>query len=119
KEPPGVDLSSDGALRRCQLWCRRSRSVVARPHHPLVVFLDDLRWLDTETFGLLERLVTEPDVKNLLLIGAYRDNEVSPSHPLMRTVDAIRKANARVHSIVLAPLALDNIVRLVSETVRC
>ena len=58
-----------------------------------MLFLDDLQWLDTETFGLLEHLITEPEVKNLLLIGAYRDNEVSPSHPLMRTLEAIREAD--------------------------
>jgi predicted ATPase len=55
----------------------------------------------------------------LLLVGAYRDNEVSPSHPLLRTLGAIRKAGARVQEIVLAPLALDDIGQLVADAMRC
>ena len=58
--------------------------VFARPEHPLALFLDDLQWLDAATLDLLEDLLTRPDVRHLMLIGAYRDNEVSSAHPLMR-----------------------------------
>ena len=83
------------------------------------MFLDDLQWLDTATLELLERLITDPDVRHVLLIGAYRDNEVSSSHPLMRTLAAIRSDGARVQEIVLAPLGLDDVGRLVSDSLRC
>ena len=83
------------------------------------MFLDDLQWLDTATLELLERLITDPDVRHVLLIGAYRDNEVSSSHPLMRTLAAIRSDGARVQEIVLAPLGPDDVGRLVSDSLRC
>ena len=80
--------------RRFQLVFRRFLGVFARPEHPLALFLDDLQWLDAATLDLLEDLLTQPDVQHLLLIGAYRDNEVTSAHPLMRKLDAIRKAGA-------------------------
>ena len=61
---------------------RRFLGVFARPEHPLALFLDDLQWLDAATLDLLEDLLTQPDVQHLLLIGAYRDNEVDAAHPL-------------------------------------
>ena len=73
---------------------RRFIGVFARPEHPLALFLDDLQWLDAATLDLLEDLLTQPDVQHLLLIGAYRDNEVDAAHPLMRKLDAIRRAGA-------------------------
>ena len=66
-----------------------------------------------------EHLATHPDVRHLLLIGAYRDNEVGPSHPLLRTLEAIREAGARVEEIVLAPLGLDDVGQLVADAMRC
>jgi len=70
---------------------------------PLALFLDDLQWLDAATLDLLEHLATHSEVRHLLLVGAYRDNEIGPAHPLLRTLEAIRKAGARVQEIVLAP----------------
>jgi predicted ATPase len=56
---------------------------------PLALFLDDLQWLDPATLELLERLITDRDVRYLMLVGAYRDNEVSSSHPLTRTLPIV------------------------------
>ena len=85
KQPPVVELPPQEARGRFQLVFRRFLGVFARPEHPLALFLDDLQWLDTATLELLERLITDPDVRHVLFIGAYRDNEVSSSHPLMQT----------------------------------
>jgi predicted ATPase/signal transduction histidine kinase len=98
---------------------RRFLGVFATPEHPLALFLDDLQWLDTATLELLERLITDSDVRHVLLIGAYRDNEVSSSNPLMRTLAAIHDAGARVQEIVLAPLGLEDVERLVADALRC
>src|SRR5262249_44645593 len=87
--------------------------------HPLALFLDDLQWLDAATLELLEHLITGQEVKHLLLVGAYRDNEVNASHPLMRALDAIRKAGASMVEIVLAPLGLDDVGHLVADWRRC
>src|SRR5260370_42373473 len=76
-QPPVPELPPHDAQRRYQLAFRRFLAVFARPEHPLALFLDDLQWLDSATLDLLEDLLTQPDVQHLMLIGAYRDNEVS------------------------------------------
>ena len=106
KQPPVAELSPQDAQRRFQAVLRRFIGVFARPEHPLALFLDDLQWLDAATLDLLEDLLTQRDIRHLLLIGAYRDNEVDAAHPLMRKLDAIRRAGATVQDIVLAPLGL-------------
>src|ERR1700676_3970921 len=119
KQPPVPDLPPQDAHNRFQTVFRRFLGVFARKEHPLALFLDDLQWLDTATLDLLKHLVTHPEVRHLLLVGAYRDNEVRPSHPLLRTLEAIRKAGARVEEIVLAPLELDDVGRLIADALHC
>jgi predicted ATPase len=119
EQPPVPALPPQDAQRRFQLVFRRFIGVFARPEHPLVLFLDDLQWLDAATLDLLEDLLTQPDVRHLLLIGAYRDNEVDSSHLLMRKVKSIRDAGTRVQEIVLAPLAHDDLVQLIADSLRC
>ena len=119
EQPPVPDLSPQDAQRRFQTVLRQFIAVFARPEHPLVLFLDDLQWLDAATLDLLEVLLAQRDIRHLLLIGAYRDNEVDAAHPLMRKLDAIRQAGAAVHDIVLAPLTYDDLEQLISESLRC
>jgi PAS domain S-box-containing protein len=119
KQPPVPEIPPRDAQNRFQLVFRRFVGVFARPEHPLALFLDDLQWLDATTLELLEHLITEPEVRHLLLVGAYRDNEVSPSHPLVRTLEGIRKTGAKMQEIVLAPLGLDDVGRLVAESLHC
>jgi len=115
KQPPVPDLRPRDAQHRFYLVFRRFLGVFAKPEHPLALFLDDLQWLDAATLELLKHLITDPDVQHLLVVGAYRDNEVSPSHPLTQTLDAIRKVGARMQEIVLAPLRVDDIDQLVAD----
>ena len=115
KQPPVPDLLPQDARNRFQLMFRRFLSTFARPEHPLALFLDDLQWLDAATLDVLEHLITDPDLGYLMLVGAYRDNEVSSSHPLTQTLDAIRKAGARMQEIVLAPLRVDDVGWLVAD----
>jgi PAS domain S-box-containing protein len=119
KQSPVPDLSPQDSQIRFKMVFRQFLGAFARPEHPLALFLDDLQWLDTATLELLESLTTDPDVRHLLLVGAYRDNEVGPSHPLKRTMKAIRKANARVHEIMLTPLSLDDVNRLIADALYC
>jgi PAS domain S-box-containing protein len=119
KQSPVPDLSPRDAQNRFQLAFRRFLCAFARPEHPLALFLDDLQWLDAATLDLLEHLLTHPEVRHLLLVGAYRDNEVSPSHPLMRTLEAIRNAGAQVREIVLAPLEPRDTGQLVADALHC
>jgi predicted ATPase/signal transduction histidine kinase len=119
KQPPVADLPPREARNRFQLVFRRFLGAFATEEHPLALFLDDLQWLDTATLELLERLITDPEVRHVLLIGAYRDNEVSSSHPLMQTLTAIREAGAKTQEIVLASLGPEDVGRLVSDSLRC
>jgi PAS domain S-box-containing protein len=119
RQPPVQELAPQDAQNRFQMAFRRFLGALARPEHPLALFLDDLQWLDAATLQLLERLIIEQEVRHLLLVGAYRDNEVSPSHPLMRTLASIHRAGANTHEIVLAPLAVDDASRLVADTLHC
>ncbi len=119
-EPPPVpELPLQDAQQRFQLVFGRFISVFARPEHPLALFLDDLQWLDAATLDLLEDLLTRQEVPHLMVIGAYRDNEVDSAHPLMRKLEAIRQAGARVQDIILAPLAREDLGRLIADSLRC
>src|SRR5262245_56799520 len=89
ESPPVAELAPQDAQRRFQMVFRQFIGVFSRPEHPLALFLDDLQWLDAATLDLLEDLLSRSELRNLLLIGAYRDNEVTATHPLMRKLDAI------------------------------
>jgi predicted ATPase/signal transduction histidine kinase len=119
EQPPIPELAPQEAQGRFQLAFRRFIGVFARPEHPLALFLDDFQWLDAATLDLLEDLLTRPDVQHLMLICAFRDNEVDATHPLMRKLEAIRKAGARVQEIILAPLAREDLGRLIADSLRC
>jgi predicted ATPase len=116
EQPAVPELAPQDAQRRFQLVVRRFISVFARREHPLALFLDDLQWLDAATLDLLQDLLTSPDVRYLMLIGAYRDNEVGATHPLMRKLDTIRQGGAIVHDIILAPLASADLEMLVADS---
>src|SRR4029079_18518818 len=112
EQPPVPELPPQDAQGRFPLVFRRFISVFARPEHPLALFLDDLQWLDSATLDLLEDLLTRPGVRDLLLIGAYRDNEVDPIHPLIRKLEAMRQAGAILQDVVLEPLTCEDLGQL-------
>src|SRR5262245_14249100 len=119
EQPSVPDLSPRDAQRRFQLVFRRFMGVFARPEHPLALFLDDLQWLDAATLDLMEDLLTQPDVRHLMLLGAYRDNEVDSSHPLMRKLEMIRRADATVQEVVLAALHCEDLEHLIADSLHC
>ncbi len=119
EQPPVPELPPQDAQQRFLFTLRRFIGVFARPEHPLVLFLDDLQWLDTATLDLFEDLLLQTDVKHLLLIGAYRDNEVNSTHPLMRKLDSMRQAGVIFQDIVLSPLDREDLGRLLVDSLRC
>ena len=119
EQPPVPELPLQEAQNRFHLVFRRFISVFARPEHPLALFLDDLQWLDAATLDLMEDLLTQPDVQHLMLIGAYRDNEVNPAHPLMRKLEAMRRAGAILQDIILAPLGCEDLAQLIVDSLGC
>ncbi len=119
EQPPIPELESRQAQSRFRLIFRRFVGVFAKPEHPLALFLDDLQWLDTATLDVLEDLLTQSDIQHIMLIGAFRDNEVDAAHQLMSRLDSIRQAGARVHEIHLAPLGRNDLGQLLADTLRC
>ncbi|CAM2154810.1 two-component system, LuxR family, sensor kinase FixL [Pararobbsia alpina] len=118
KQSPVPELAAQDAQSRFQVVFRRFVGVFTR-EHPLALFLDDLQWLDAATLDWIADLLTHPEVGHLMLIGAYRDNEVDATHPLMRTIGAIRRAGAAVSEVVLEPLRHNDLEQLISDALRC
>jgi len=120
KQPEVPQLGPTESQNRFNLVFKQFISVFTAKKHPLVVFLDDLQWADSASLKLIELLVTDSDSQYLLLIGAYRDNEVSASHPLIQTIENIQKTRVQlpeiVSNIVLNPLDLIHVKQLISET---
>jgi predicted ATPase/signal transduction histidine kinase len=112
EQPPVPKVDAQAAHARFDLAFRSLLGVFATPEHPLVLFIDDLQWLDAATLELLERLVTRTDARHLMFIGAYRDNEVGEAHPLSRTLSVIRGSGAEVVEITLGPLKVDHLAQL-------
>ena len=100
-QPPALELSGSAAQNRFNLLMQKFVQVFTTAEHPLVMFLDDLQWADSASLKLLQLLME--DTGHLLVLGAYRDNEVSPAHPFMLTVDEIVKSGAVVNTITLQP----------------
>ena len=120
EQEPVLELPAPDAQRRFQLLLRRFIGVFARPEHPLALFLDDLQWLDAATLDLLEDLLTQESVPHLLLIGAYRDNEVDASHPLMRKLGSIKAAGVSwVEELKLGALDAQHISQLIADALHC
>jgi PAS domain S-box-containing protein len=119
EQPPVPEVPPQDAQGRFQLILRRFIGVFAQPDHPLALFLDDLQWLDIATLDLLVDLIGRSDPRHLLLIGAFRDNEVGATHPLRQKLDAIQRADARVQEIRLAPLTSDRVDQFTADTLRC
>jgi len=117
-QPPLPDLSPQDAQYRLHRMFDRFIGVFARPERPLVLFLDDLQWLDAATLSLVEHLITVSSTRHLLLVGAYRDNEIVPAHPLLRTLQAMRKSGENLREVVMSPLSEDDVRRLLADTFR-
>ena len=118
-QPPVPELPPQDLQRRFQLVFRRFIKVFARPEQPLALFLDDLQWLDTATLDLLKELLTGSDLQYLMLIGAYRENEVDAAHPLKQQLQAIEVAGGKVAEVTLTPLSREELGQLIAETLRC
>jgi PAS domain S-box-containing protein len=119
EQPPVIALPPQEAKTRAQLALRRFIGVFARPEHPLTLFLDDLQWLDAATLEFLEDLLIQQDLSHLLVVGAYRDNEVDSTHPLTRKLSAIRDAGGAVQEIHLKLLGSDDLAHLITDTLHC
>jgi predicted ATPase/signal transduction histidine kinase len=119
KQPPVPELSGTTAQNRFNLLFQKFIQVFTTQQHPLVMFLDDLQWADSASLNLLQLLMSGASSGYLLILGAYRDNEVFPAHPLMLTLEQIQKARATVNTITLEALGETTVNQLVADTLSC
>jgi len=118
-QPAVTELSGTAAQNRFNLLIGKFIQVFATPEHPLVVFLDDLQWVDLASLNLLKLLMDASQTGALLILGAYRHNEVFPAHPLMLTLNEIRQQDSTVKTLMLEPLKVANVHQLVADSLRC
>jgi PAS domain S-box-containing protein len=116
KQPPLIDVGATEAQNRFDRVFVQFIRVFCVAEHPLVIFLDDLQWADSATLRSIELMMTDAQTQYLFLIGTYRDNEVNAAHPLMMTLEALRKGQATLSQITLAPLASNAIAQLIADT---
>jgi len=118
-QPPVARLGALESQNRFNMVLGDFIRVFAAPDHPLTLFLDDLQWADSPSLSLIERLMTDAETQSLFLVGAYRDNEVSASHPLMLSLRGMEEAGAELSTITLSPLTAADTAQLVADSLGC
>ncbi|MDY6805528.1 MAG: AAA family ATPase [Cyanobacteriota bacterium] len=115
-QPKVPELGPTESQNRFNRVFKQFMRVFCQPEHPLVMFIDDLQWADSASLKLLELLMTDVEGEYLLIIGAYRDNEVSSTHPLIKAIEKTKESGAVVNNITIAPLQRQQVSQLVAET---
>ncbi|MEG4879080.1 trifunctional serine/threonine-protein kinase/ATP-binding protein/sensor histidine kinase, partial [Microcoleus sp. CZ3-B4] len=116
-QPPTPELSGEAAQNRFNLLFQNFIQVFAKVEHPLVIFIDDLQWADSASLDLMQSLLTEAQSHSqcLLVLGAYRDNEVFPGHPFLMTVKTLENADVTLETLTLSPLSADSLNHLIAD----
>lgn len=118
QQPPVPELSGSAAQNCFILLFQKFIQVFTTKEHPLVIFLDDLQWADSASLKLTQLLMTETGIHYMLVIGAYRDNEVSPAHPLILSLGENYKTEVLVNKINLAPLNHKDLNYLITDALK-
>ncbi|MHB9147862.1 MAG: ATP-binding protein, partial [Candidatus Amoebophilus sp.] len=116
EQPPISIVDINQAKNVFNLAFQEFVNVCANATHPLVIFLDDLQWADQASLELMTYLMTYPNTKYLLWIGAYRDTEVNPSHPALQAIDILQEASIRVQTLTLTPLPLASLCQWIADS---
>jgi PAS domain S-box-containing protein len=115
-QPAVLELAPTEAQNRFNQVFQNFISLFTQPEHPLIIFLDDLQWADRASLNFIQLIMSSKEYRYLYIIGAYRDNEVSETHPLMLTLEEIRLAGGKIEQINLKPLKDDCVEQLLAET---
>ncbi|MEM9274561.1 MAG: AAA family ATPase, partial [Cyanobacteria bacterium P01_F01_bin.143] len=116
-QPETAILGSIESQNRFNLVFQSLITAFCDPEHPLVIFLDDLQWADIASLKFIELILSQQNTQHLLLIGAYRNNEVSATHPLMRIVGNLNQTKVKINRINLKPLEVTSVTQLIAETI--
>ena len=118
KQPAIAALNPTEAQHRFNRVFQSFLQVFCQPEHPLVLFLDDLQWADSATLRLIKLILSNEQSHHLLLIGAYRDNEVQATHPLRILLEDLQNQTVSISRITLKPLSLEHVTHLISDTLK-
>ncbi|MEM9457851.1 MAG: AAA family ATPase [Myxococcota bacterium] len=113
--PPTPNLSTTEFNFRFVRALAECIRVFAGPDHPLVLFIDDLQWADSASLDLLELLTTGDPIAHLMIVGAYRHEEIKAAHPLQATLQVIRDAGVDFEVQSLGPLTTRDTAELLSD----
>ncbi|WP_437627747.1 AAA family ATPase [Sorangium sp. So ce1151] len=116
KLAPVPPVQGDLVLARQKLTWLNFVRAVATPNAPLVMFLDDMQWVDSATLEILTTLLTDAERRELLVIAAYRDNETPPEHSLWKLVKAVEKSGAKVSTMTVSPLSEEQVQAWAART---
>jgi len=119
KQPEIPELESDEVKNQFNVVFRNFINVFAKAEHPLVIFLDDMQWADVASLTLIRNFVTGSDVKHLLLIVAYRDNEIDETHPFAKLLGKVKKEGVNINTIEVGALDLSIVNRIIFNFFRC
>ena len=114
EQPEVPQLGAIEAENRFNRVFQQFINLFCQPSHPLVLFIDDLQWADLASLKLIQNLINEGQY--LLILGAYRDNEVSPTHPLIQTIESIQQTKKVITNIYLKPLDRENLTQFIADT---
>ncbi|MBP6985444.1 MAG: AAA family ATPase [Alphaproteobacteria bacterium] len=117
-QPEIESLPPEQAQNRFLKFFQKFISCIASRQEPLVIFIDDLQWIDQASLRLLEIILTTQDAQSILFIGAYRDNEVDELHPLMKAIENLKKKGVGINNIVLNSLDIANTNKFLSDSLR-
>lgn len=118
EQPPVPALGPVEAQNRFTLYFQHFVSVFARHTHPLALFLDDLQWVDSASLNLITTILTDETLESFFFCGAYRDNEVSPTHPFIVAQEELQRSGLAVVNIVLEPLRLVHLIELIDDSLK-
>ncbi len=119
KQPPAIAVAPTEALNRFHFAFQNFVQTFAAKKHPVVLYLDDLQWADLASLNLIQKLLTNSQLQHFCIIGAFRDNEVLPGHPLLEMLDGLRSTGMILTSIALTPLATPHIVQMIDDALQC
>jgi DNA-binding CsgD family transcriptional regulator/tetratricopeptide (TPR) repeat protein len=114
------DLQPPPALEPQQARFRLFDSITkffqqASQAQPLVVVLDNLHWADRPSLLLLEFLAQEIAESRLLLVGTYRDSELTRQHPLTQTLGELAR-EPLLRRVPLRGLSEEEVGRFIQAT---
>jgi len=118
KQPPVAEVSATEAQNRFQMFFSNFIKILCSKEHPFILFIDDLQWIDSASLSLLKNIMLDTGIQYLLIIGAYRDNEVDAGHPFIMAVKELQKSEIIINKIKLTNLQISDVNELLQDTLR-